>query len=68
MNHLATYAHRFNRRAITRPKPTLAEIRVAMTDEEFVEHLATLPSDLARNLASIQRNFERMSKSWPVAR
>jgi hypothetical protein len=65
MTHRSTYAHRFNTRAaIRRPKPTLAQVRAGMSDEEFAAHLETLPSDLARSVASLQRSCARMAQAW----
>lgn len=58
---LGEAARRFNARGIQRPKPTLQQILMAMSDEQFKAHLATLPTDMARNVASISRNFGLMS-------
>jgi len=59
--HRATYAHRFNARAIKRPEPP-ALTPAQMSDAQFAEYLATLTTELARAGATFAR---AMSLAFP---
>ena len=62
--HQATYAHRFNQRAIQRP--TIASLPIVdMTEEQFAVYRDALPTDLERSMANFARACGRAFANFP---